>query len=153
MGKHQEALKPFNHAIRLNPNSSDVFGYLHGLSSAYVSMKQYDKGIQKAKEAIAHAPNYLAPYMTLGSAYLQTGQNEEAVDILKKAIIIDPDNLIAHVGLVLAYSVSSRNAEAKMEAEKIRKLAPNFSAKNFIKKYPQLDSLQVLAVMQKAGLE
>ena len=116
---------------------------------------QYDKAIASAKKAIARDPNWIPSYWELGLNYGLTGQYEEAVEILKKGLSIDPDVLLVRVSLFVAYSDSGRDTEAKMEAENIRKLSPNFSAKTFIVKLPLTEAKKehYLAALRKAGLE
>ena len=53
LGHYEKGLELFDQAIRLSPRDPELPGMLHGKSSAYFRLKQYDQAIDWARRAIA----------------------------------------------------------------------------------------------------
>ena len=88
-GRHEEAVRAIEKAIRLNPFPPVTY-YQHACMT-YVFTKQYEKAIEAGKKALKiSSPNDYSTRAALASAYILAGQEEEARSLAEEILRINP---------------------------------------------------------------
>ncbi len=105
-------------------------------------------------------PAIPASYLTiLGIAYALSGRQTEAVETIKRVFDRNPSNDVAfhaHLSLAIRYVELGQEENARVEAEEILKLVPNFSLEIWGQRNPNKDQAQTeryMAALRKAGLK
>ncbi len=75
LGRHQEAVLDYRHAIALRPNFAN---YHHGVAIVYLEMRDFARAIDEFGLAIALDPQHKLAYYGRGTLYLHLGQEEAA---------------------------------------------------------------------------
>jgi tetratricopeptide (TPR) repeat protein/4-amino-4-deoxy-L-arabinose transferase-like glycosyltransferase len=75
-------------------------------------------------KAIALAPSYASPRLTMGVAYLRMNKTAEALRYLQEAVRLAPDLVDTHMNLGLALVQAGRPDEAVLELQRAVELAP-----------------------------
>ncbi len=88
LGHYEKGLELFDQAIRLSPRDPELPGMLHGKSSAYFRLKQYDQAIDWARRAIAVGPSSPHLHITLVAALALTGREAEAREALQQYLAL-----------------------------------------------------------------
>ena len=108
LGRHDDAEKEFQRAMRLNPN--DACAYAQS-GTMYYDLGKYQEAIAAFKRAVVLWPSY-GSYMLLGNSYVYTRDYEPSIDAYKKAIQIDPKNVRAYYQLGISYDYQQRYDES-----------------------------------------
>jgi adenylate cyclase len=135
----REAIAAVETAIELNPN----FEVSH---AALGMMLARDGQITQAAEAIRRALrlNPLAPSTVLMSvAYVNfaAGRRQEAETLLERVRRAIPDNLPVRVSLAAAYEYGGRHEEARIAAQEILRVNPDFTAEIGTHMFPGLEQI------------
>jgi adenylate cyclase len=93
-GIHEEAIRMYKEAIRLNPIPPAI--YYHGLSITYCLAGQYEAAITAGKEAIRLEPDNLVSHAFLAVAYSVTGREEEARMEAEEVLRMNPGFSVEH---------------------------------------------------------
>jgi len=101
LGNPNEAIKCFQKAISINPDSLEA--YLR-LSEVNMALENTDLAIKYAKKALSLDPGSARAYMCLGGAYFVLGKKNDALVYYKRALQNNPNFAEAYLGLGLAYA-------------------------------------------------
>jgi len=124
-GMHDEAIKAYDEAIRLDPKYA-VAWYNKGI--ALRDQGKYDEAIKAYDEAIRLDPNLAEPWNNKGVALYSQGKYNEAIEVYDEAIKLDPKYVAAwyNKGVAL-YSQGKYNEAIEVYDEAI-KLDPKYVA-------------------------
>lgn len=113
LGKHNEAIDLFLHAIQLDPRDSETHVQI---ALAYRSLRKLDSAIMYMLRAVDRSPT-AQNFTNCGKLYVESKSISTAVGYFKKALAIDPDFTAAHYELSLAYALEGRWEEFFKEYE------------------------------------
>ncbi len=119
-GHYEEAVKAWQRAAELSPNSSTPRDRLAGL---YTRMDRNDDAVNAFRKAITAEPEYYAPYLDFGLFYLSRAQYKEAEEMFRHVTVLMPGLSSGHMDLGLALMMEGRLPEAEkslLQARKIR---------------------------------
>ena len=72
-GRSEEAIRSFEHAIRLSPFDPLLFSTFTGMGLAYVGLGRFDKAVEAASKALRKNQNFSSTYRCLASALAHSG--------------------------------------------------------------------------------
>ena len=96
LGRYYEAVKQFEAAATLAPNSPLVF---NNWGNVLDKSGKLTDATEKFEHAVKIAPGDYLSRSNLGILYMRTGRKSEATEQWKKAVAIRPDDLNAHLYL------------------------------------------------------
>ena len=130
-GQFDKAISELEIARELFPNNAEINA---GLGWILNDAGKPEEAIGMLKNAIRLNPIPPGWYLgRLGDAYRLTGQYEKAAQQYKGAIQLEPDEMISHLNLALCYIKLGREADAHVEAKKVLRINPRFSAESYAK--------------------
>ena len=91
LGKHQEAVKAYTDAIKLNP--TDVHLYHSNLSMCYHALNDAPNAEKAARKAIEAKPEWAKGHARLGNALLLAAKPAEAVAAYAAGLAVEPANV------------------------------------------------------------
>jgi len=113
VGRSDEAIAGFKHAVELDPASPETYTYLGGFG--YYMAGRFDEAIAQLKKALEMDPNSYLGQLFLTSIYASKGMYEEAIARADKVISIWPTledaQILEFLGWV--YGVSGRQEKAR----------------------------------------
>lgn len=115
LGQCQQAVAPYEQAIRISPDNVRVH---YNLGWCYNDLKRYPEAVEKLREAVRLKPEYAEAHTELGYAYLQSGSLPAAVQELRTAIQLKDAYALAHYYLGLAF-IGQRNRNGALEQYRI----------------------------------
>ncbi len=127
------AIKEFQLAITLNPDSEVSSTFYNNLGRSYYEIGDYNSAEIIYKKAIELKPYYLEFRENLIKTYEQKGTLNEIVEFHNNLIIEDPGNLQSYLMLGLIYKKYQNNDYALIYLNKFVQLAPEFGITNQIK--------------------
>jgi adenylate cyclase len=147
-----QAIADAERAIVLDPNNAfacDALSEISGLAGKYEAQLAY------AQRAMRLDPEHPQHFLfEAGIAYNEMGRYREALDTLKGA---EANNPWTHVQLIYTYTELGREQDARIEAERVLRLAPKFSLEVLMKTLPgdwnTPDRRHFLNDLRKAGLK
>jgi tetratricopeptide (TPR) repeat protein len=119
LDKYDEALKCYDKAIELDPQSSLAW---NNKGSALFSQGKYDEAIQAYDRAIEIAPKYASAWNNKGSVLYNIGKYNEAIQAYDEAINLNPEDANAWNNKGLALKALGRTAEEEAAYAKARGL-------------------------------
>jgi adenylate cyclase len=151
-GEIKEAFALRQKAVALEPNSANYHALL---GTTYLFMKdRTDEAIAELKNANRldpFPPNWILHY--LGEAYRVNDKYEKAIEIYKKSIKKDSNYWLSHLSLSACYGLLGLEKEARVAAEEVLRIDPNFSITKVIIPYRDMaDKTRTVEVLRKAGL-
>jgi tetratricopeptide (TPR) repeat protein len=117
--------KAFEFAYTAYASDKNASYILNTISSLHLDNNRIDSSIFYAKKAIAAAPKWRYPYVTLAFAYKTQNKPDSAIKYYRKSFEIDPDNADAYVDLGHYYYSMSKGDSAIAYYEKALQLEPN----------------------------
>src|SRR5262245_20704095 len=99
--RYRDAIRMFNHAARIRPESSMTHYYL-GLS--YSALGAFAEAEKAYQEALRRNPKSNMAWSELGDLYRELNRWEDAISAYQQALQIKPDLQTAHYGLESAYA-------------------------------------------------
>lgn len=125
-GLHDDAIKHFKKAIRIDPKFSDAST---NLSAVYIEKKEWDAAIAAAQIALANIL-YTTPelaYFNIGRAFYEKTDYVKAEESFKKAIRSNSTYSQAYNSLGLTYMRMDKDKEAADTFRLVIKNAPNYA--------------------------
>lgn len=118
-GQAAEAAEAYRNVLKLDPNNVDA---LNLISIIFTDSGNPALAIDLVTRATEVAPDYFAPWMTLGNACQAAGRLDAAVGAFQKAIALQPDVAEVHNNLASALVDLGRYDEAASAAAKAIRL-------------------------------
>jgi len=152
-GQAEKAIEFRRKAAELAPN--DLFA-VAGLATRLKDFGGEQEAVKLFEQSMRLSPKH--PWW-VPSAYGVTlhlvGKKEDAVAAFKKAIALKPNNTHPHAFLAAVYVDIDRMSDAKLAAEEVKRLNPNFTAAGFMNSYslhdPERDA-RFRDLLVRAGL-
>ena len=125
-GDADRAYQVGKRAVELNPNSAKSLAVLSVYATNVGRSKEALTAIENALRINPHPP---AVYLyILGRAYSFNQRYPEAIEVLEQCSSQLPDYLNCRYESILALMESGREHEAKLEAQEVLRINPNFSS-------------------------
>lgn len=129
-GQLDNALKEYETAIRLAPNSETaIFAHLN-IGAIYTSQGRLDKAVQEFETTLKLKPDYAKAYFNIGTIYALQGELDKALREYKTAIKLNPNSEVAisaNLNIAAIYVSQGRLDEAVQEYKTVLKLKPDFN--------------------------
>lgn len=127
--KYDEAIKEFNAAIAIEPNTA---GYHSNLGAAYLESKNYEAAITECQSAIAIEPNTALYHNNLGVAYseFKIENYKEAISELNTAINLDPNEPLFYYNRAKIYNEKGQHEEWNIALDESKKKEIEVQEKN-----------------------
>ena len=149
----EEAIENAERSITLAPNNAEN---LNEAAGVMVKSGEPERGLALAKRAMRVSPMYRAGCLrVLAAAYRFTGFPEKAVNALNESASRQSDYLPTYVNLASVLGEMGHIDEARKAADEVRRLSPNFSIKEYMKRvsYKNPDNSEQVALgLRLAGL-
>jgi adenylate cyclase len=114
-GLPEEAVRSFEHAIRMSPVDPRLHLTFAGMGMAFIELRRFNEAIVAAKKAQRQSPTYSATYRCLASAFAHLGRDAEAHDAAARVLEIEPAFTIS------AFITRGGQPNAKLFIEGLRK--------------------------------
>jgi len=152
--QYEKGLPELRKAVRLEPNSADVYAYL---AMGLLFADESEEAILLSKKAIRLNPFAPSWYLhNLAATYRNIKKDKEGLVYAEKAAQQEPKNILSHLVLCSIYSLLGRMEEARVEADNVMNINPNFSLIRFEKRLP-LKNLEAknryIEALRNAGLQ
>ncbi|MCH8028372.1 MAG: tetratricopeptide repeat protein [Candidatus Dadabacteria bacterium] len=108
-GEHEQALKAFEKALRINPDFADA---LNNRGSALRQLKRYEEALKAYEKAIEINPDYAEAWSNKAAALLNLKRPDEALLHSDKAVELDPKSAGAWYNRACAYSLKGEKENA-----------------------------------------
>jgi tetratricopeptide (TPR) repeat protein len=123
-GNYEAAVKEFQRAIALSPDSSnteDTYGYM---VSCLIELNRTDEAINAYQQAIKHDPTNESYHVNLGNIYSSLGRHADAAAEYNQAVRINPTSVSDLYYLGQAYEQTGNYAGAEQAFQKVRSQSP-----------------------------
>ncbi|MDD1752264.1 MAG: tetratricopeptide repeat protein [Methanotrichaceae archaeon] len=121
LDKYNEAIKAFDEALDLNPNSATAWS---GKGSALEKLGKDDEAIMAFDKALDLDPNFATAWSGKGFALQNLSKDDEAKAAFDKALSLDPKSATAWFGKSFALQKLGKDAEAVQAYDKAFQLDP-----------------------------
>jgi tetratricopeptide (TPR) repeat protein len=101
IGQVEEAIDYFYKALRIRPNSPEIY---NNLGNALRRLDRIDEAIKSYKKALKLRPNFAEAHYNLAIELGRQGKNDEAIGEYREALRFRPDNVdtLSNLGFALA---------------------------------------------------
>ncbi len=123
-GKVQEAIRHWEQASRLNPDSPVMH---NNLGAALLGQGRLREAISHFEQALRIKPDYAEAHYNLGLALAQLGQMQQALEQYEQALHLQPDYAEAHNSIGLLLVRQGRLPEAIRHWEQALRVNPDFA--------------------------
>jgi adenylate cyclase len=89
-GQPEEAVRSFEHAMRLSPIDPRLHLLFSGMAQALIELGRFDEAIVAGKKAQRQNPSYAPAYRCLASAFVHVGRAAEARGAAARLLELDP---------------------------------------------------------------
>src|SRR5207237_320844 len=113
--------------VKEHPSAPDIADAYFNLGQTYYQGGQYEKAIERYKQALALNPKNGAAHYVLGMAYGRQHRFKDASDEFEKAVNIDPNNPEARYLLAMAKFENGDRKGAMEQYESLKKLSPQYA--------------------------
>jgi adenylate cyclase len=86
----EEAVRSFEHAIRMSPVDPRLHLTFAGMGMAFIELRRFDEAIVAGKKALRQNPSFSAVYRCLASAFAHLGRDAEAREAAARVLETDP---------------------------------------------------------------
>jgi adenylate cyclase len=114
-GLHEEAIRSFEHAIRMNPVGPLLHRSFLGMGMAFIELRRFDEAVAAGKKGQRQNPSYPVAYRCLASAFAHLGRDVEAREAAVRLLEIDPAFTVS------AYIAQGRQSNSPLLIEGLRK--------------------------------
>jgi TolB-like protein/class 3 adenylate cyclase len=91
LGDQEDALRRFEHAIRLNPRDPQIAVTYNGMATAEFRLKRFAEAEKWARKALQEIPNYQAALRALIASQALGGHLDQAKETLARYLRVDPN--------------------------------------------------------------
>ena len=123
--KIQEAVKNWEKASELNPNSAKIFSIL---GNAYKILNEFDKSTENIEKAAQIEPDNYKYLYNLGLIFFEQNKYSEAKEVLHKALEINDKNFELYNDLGVVYYKTNDYTQAEYYLKKAIDLNSNYYA-------------------------
>jgi tetratricopeptide (TPR) repeat protein len=121
LGRIDEAISNYRHALGLNPNFADAF---MDLGAAFSALGKYAEAIEMSAKALRLRPDVAETHALLGAALLHLDRSDESIFHNRKALELKPDLVSARLNLGMALLAKGNYDEAIAHVEYVLRLNP-----------------------------
>lgn len=144
--EHEQALKYLERSLSLYPSFADGYALMASIKT-FAGQPAATIPLMRTAMRLNPRSGYLY-FLVLGRAYFFLGDLEQARINLEEALKRNPEYLETHVYMAALKVLLRDNSSAAWEADEIRALEPQFTAKRWLENYPMTDSEQRTKIMQ-----
>ena len=94
-GLPEEAVRSFEHAMRISPVDPLLHLTFGGIGFAFIELRRFDEAIVAGKKAQRQSPSYLSAYRCLASTFAHLGRDAEAREAARRLLELDPNFTIS----------------------------------------------------------
>jgi adenylate cyclase len=88
-GLPEEAVRSFEHAIRMSPVDPRLHLTFAGMGTAFIELRRFNEAIVAGKKALRQNPSFSAAYRCLASAFAHLGRDAEAREAAASLLEVD----------------------------------------------------------------
>jgi tetratricopeptide (TPR) repeat protein len=151
--RHERAIGHLKQAIALDRSYADAYAHIGAL---YSNIGKPARAVPFMRAAMRLNPDAGFMYfLVLGRAYLFQGDTEQASINLQQALARNAADLEARVFMAATFAAAGDLESAKWEAEEVRALRPDFSARAWLETHPMTDFGQkqkLIGLLAQLGL-
>jgi adenylate cyclase len=114
-GLHEEAIRSFEHAMRVSPIDPMLHRVFGGMGMALIELRRFDEAVVAGKKAMRQNSHFPGAYRCLASAFAHLGCDAEAREAAARLLEVDPAFTIS------AYIARGGQSNAKLLIEGFRK--------------------------------
>jgi TolB-like protein len=114
-GLPEEAIRSFEHALRVSPVDPRLHRALSGMGVSFIELCRFDEAIAAGKKAQRQNPSYSPAYRCLASAFAHLGRDVEAREAAARLLETDPAFTIS------SWIARGGQSNAKLMTEGLRK--------------------------------
>ncbi|MDA0739848.1 MAG: tetratricopeptide repeat protein [Nitrospirae bacterium] len=123
-GDRVEAIRAYEHAVRLKPNYIEA---QNNLGNVYREQGDLRAAISAYERVIQLKPDYASAYNNLGVALKESHDLDRAVEVYQHALRLDPNNAESHYNLGMVYIEREQGANAAPAFQKALELKPDYA--------------------------
>jgi TolB-like protein/Tfp pilus assembly protein PilF len=117
-GEPEEAIKRFEHAMRLSPLDTEMFRMQFGIAMAHFTAKRFDEARSWAEKAFREVPTFVLAASAIAAACAHAGRMEEARRAMDDLRRLDPGRRVSNLDEWLPFR---RPEDAELYADGLRK--------------------------------
>jgi TolB-like protein/Flp pilus assembly protein TadD len=117
-GEPDEAIKRFEHAMRLSPLDTELFRMQTGVALAHLTAKRFDEACAWAEKAFREVPFFVLAAAAIAASCAQAGRLDEARRAMSDLRRLDSDRRLANLDQWLPFR---RPEDAALFADGLRK--------------------------------
>ncbi len=151
--EHDKAIEAGKQAIILSPNGANAHAHFGFIAHMAGEIEVAIRNLKKAFRLNPLPPSYY--YHFLGGAYAFDRQYDKVLEILNQSLSIDSETLLPYLYLTSVYIELNNLDQAKISANKILEIDPNFSTEYHKNVLPLKDKTELdryIGNLRKAGL-
>jgi len=114
-GLHEEAIRSFEHAMRVSPVDPQLHLTLTGMGMAFIELRRFDEAIVAGKKSLRKNSSFSQTYRCLACAFAHLGRDAEAREAAARLLEVDPAFTIS------AWIARGGQSNAKLFIEGLRK--------------------------------
>jgi len=90
-GQPEEAIRSFEHAVRLSPFDPFLFSTFAGMSAAFIGLGRFDEAVAAAKKAVRENQTFAIAYLCLTVALAHLGREAETRETVARLLELQPN--------------------------------------------------------------
>jgi len=90
-GQPEEAIRSFEHAVRLSPFDPFLFSMFAGMSAAFIGLGRFDEAVAAARKAVRENQTFVISYLCLAAALAHLGREAEARETVARLLEFKPN--------------------------------------------------------------
>jgi tetratricopeptide (TPR) repeat protein len=123
LGKTEEAIEHYHHALRLKPDSAVVH---YNLGNALAATGRFPPAIEHYEQALRRKSDFAAAHNNLAAALVRVGRTAEAIKHWEESLRRKPDYAAAHYNLASLLAGIGRTGEAIQRYQTALRLRPDY---------------------------
>jgi tetratricopeptide (TPR) repeat protein len=122
-GQYEAAIKAFQRAIGLSPQSPYATDAAHFMANAYLQLENVEGALRAYRDAIRLNPYSDSSHLKMGHLYFAEERYPEAVDAYEQAVRLNPSALNRYA-LGQGYLQAGRMRDAETQFREVKRLEP-----------------------------